>query len=279
MDIITQAFKTLFDIDIGLALAVLAGLIYVISRFARLVFNYYVVNYSAFSEKKAKRIFFSYSSFHSEDVHRIAEILNIVTPVSLDKWFLKPGKNWSDSIDRNIVKSNYVFVFWCNHAAISTEVNREIEIARDASIDVIPILLDSTKLPEELAHIHGITSTRGMCSSLGDSDSASTKNLSIEDFAPDIAKRMDSRLRWNIHREIDSKLNVQGSTALMEILKRLNSKPLYSALFGSVAGSGMTAVFIKGKGGAGTNDGSSAGSGDSDGGSSDGGGSGDGGGG
>lgn len=276
MDIVTQAFNVLFDIDIGLALAVVAGLIYFIYRFIRLVFNHYVVNYSSRSEKKAKRIFFSYSRFHSEDVQRIAEILNIVTPVSLDKWFLKPGENWSNSIDSTIVKSNYVFVFWCNHAATSTEVSREIEVARDASIEVIPILLDSTKLPEELSHVHGITSTRGMCSSLGDADSASIQNLSIEDFAPDIAKHMDSRLTWNIRRGINSKLNVQGSTALMEILRKLNSKPLYSAFFGSAVGSGVTTVFIKGEGGAGAK----GGSGDSDGGdSSDGGGSGDGGGG
>lgn len=69
---------------------------------------------------------------------------------------LQAGVPWFEQVQKKIEESNKLFVFWCEHAAESTEVRREFLYAFELQKIVIPVLMDDTPLAPELAHIHGV---------------------------------------------------------------------------------------------------------------------------
>ena len=68
----------------------------------------------------------------------------------------EPGEPWFEQLKTYIDAAPKLFVFWCAHSAESVQVRREFLYAFEQQKKVIPVLLDDTPLPAELAPIHGI---------------------------------------------------------------------------------------------------------------------------
>jgi hypothetical protein len=69
---------------------------------------------------------------------------------------IPPGKRWRDEIAKALAESNLVVVFWCDHASQSSEVAHEWRAALEQEKDLLPLLLDATPLPAELADFQWI---------------------------------------------------------------------------------------------------------------------------
>jgi hypothetical protein len=76
--------------------------------------------------------------------------------VFLDQDSLIPGKPWRAQIDAAILDCSKMMVFWCEHTSTSTEVGREIAVALSLRKPVVPVLIDSCPLSEELASLHAV---------------------------------------------------------------------------------------------------------------------------
>jgi hypothetical protein len=58
--------------------------------------------------------------------------------------------------------ASLVLVLWCKHAARSREVRREYERALAANKDILPVLLDRTKLPDDLQRFQTLDITNAV---------------------------------------------------------------------------------------------------------------------
>src|SRR4051794_15205558 len=58
----------------------------------------------------------------------------------------EPGEEWFGQLTAAIDSSAQLFVFWCAHSAVSTQVHREVDYALDTDKRVVPVLLDSTPM-------------------------------------------------------------------------------------------------------------------------------------
>ena len=76
--------------------------------------------------------------------------------VFLDQQSLTPGKPWREQIDSAVSRCSKMMVFWCEHAATSTEVRREVELALALRKPVIPVMLDGCPLSNELSALHAV---------------------------------------------------------------------------------------------------------------------------
>jgi hypothetical protein len=70
------------------------------------------------------------------------------------------GSNWSERIDQAISNADLLVLCWTASSASSRFVRREWEAALQHGTRVIPVLLDETPLPDELAHIQALTMLR-----------------------------------------------------------------------------------------------------------------------
>ena len=68
-----------------------------------------------------------------------------------DTLSIKPGKPWESQLGNALQQSDVVIVFWCSHSKNSLEVKKEYEKAILENKDVLPVLLDGSELPEEIA--------------------------------------------------------------------------------------------------------------------------------
>lgn len=98
-------------------------------------------------------IFISYSS---EDREKIAPIVELISTMQPDRVFqdflsIRPGEKWADALRIALGNCKTIFVFWCEHSAISHWVREEYEAGIESGKEIIPILLDNTKLPKALA--------------------------------------------------------------------------------------------------------------------------------
>lgn len=98
-------------------------------------------------------LFLSYSREDSQLIVSLAKLLRTATtaPVFLDQDSIKPGELWQDVIAESIQRATQVYVFWCEHAAGSTWVRQEFQRAIELGKPIIPVVLDRTVLPKELA--------------------------------------------------------------------------------------------------------------------------------
>jgi hypothetical protein len=97
-------------------------------------------------------IFISYSHADASLVAPIVALLRVSRAlVFRDADTIRPGKDWRNEIERAIADANVVIVFWCRHADSSEEVAREFRAAIAYGKDVLPLVLDGTPLPRELA--------------------------------------------------------------------------------------------------------------------------------
>jgi len=99
------------------------------------------------------RVFISYSRRDSELVTPVVSLLrSLPFPVFRDVDGILPGQRWEDRLIDELSAASHVLVFWCDHAAASEWVDLEADLAaEDASKVVVPVLLDDTPLPPELA--------------------------------------------------------------------------------------------------------------------------------
>jgi TIR domain len=102
----------------------------------------------------------SYSSVDRHVISAVVSLLQWAIP-NIDKavyWDgeLEPGLPWFDQIKHYIDASPSLFVFWCDHARCSKEVEREFNYAFQKRKRVVPVLMDDTPLSKPLATIHSI---------------------------------------------------------------------------------------------------------------------------
>jgi len=84
----------------------------------------------------------------NEDLQRAAWVDYLHTP---------PGTDWSET-HRNAIKKSYrLILLWSRNASESKPVEREWRWALECGTDVVPVLLDNTPLPQELASIHAVS--------------------------------------------------------------------------------------------------------------------------
>ena len=97
-------------------------------------------------------IFVSYSHADTSLVAPIVVLLRVSKAlVFLDSDSIPPGKRWRDELGTAISEASVVVVFWCHHAKTSREVEKEFKAAIALGKDVLPLLLDETPLPTDLA--------------------------------------------------------------------------------------------------------------------------------
>jgi len=97
-------------------------------------------------------IFVSYSHRDAALVRPVVALLRASeAQVFRDADSLRPGKKWRDQLATAIRESEIVLVFWCHHAHGSEEVRKEYLAARGQDKDLLPVLIDDTPLPQELA--------------------------------------------------------------------------------------------------------------------------------
>jgi hypothetical protein len=115
-------------------------------------------NPSAQGAATDKRLFVSYSHKDTKLVGSVVSLLRATkgSPVFRDHDTIVPGTMWRAEIERGLGAAETVVVFWCRHAEASMEVRNEWLAAITAKKQVLPLLLDSTPLPEELAKFQWI---------------------------------------------------------------------------------------------------------------------------
>src|SRR5436853_506362 len=102
-------------------------------------------------------IFVSYSHADNSLVGPVVALLRASQAlVFQDADSIRPGKRWREEVDTAISAASVVVVFWCRHAKASQEVETEFRAAIAQGKDILPLLLDETPLPGDLADFHYI---------------------------------------------------------------------------------------------------------------------------
>jgi len=97
------------------------------------------------------QIFVSYSHHDASLVQPLVKLLRVApTFVFLDSDSIKPGEQWRTSLEQAIARASLMVVFWCHHSNQSAEVEREYRAALAGRKDIVPVLLDSTPVPDAL---------------------------------------------------------------------------------------------------------------------------------
>lgn len=73
-----------------------------------------------------------------------------------DRSDMVAGVAWADSIDDAIRKADHVVVVLTRRSVRSEQVNREVELALDEGIRIVPILLEDCDLPDRLRSVNCI---------------------------------------------------------------------------------------------------------------------------
>jgi hypothetical protein len=93
-------------------------------------------------------VFASYSRTDALLVRDLVGLFAAVdVPVFRDEQSIKPGRKWRVEIDAALEQCQVILVFWCAHAAQSSEVRSEYERAISLDKRVVPVLIDHTALP------------------------------------------------------------------------------------------------------------------------------------
>jgi TIR domain len=102
-------------------------------------------------------VFVSYSHQDSALVEPVAQLLRgTVGLVFQDSTGIRPGKKWKDEIEQAILACDLVALFWCDHSSKSPEVKAEYEMAIASAKAIMPVLLDSTPVPEDLVQFQWV---------------------------------------------------------------------------------------------------------------------------
>lgn len=106
------------------------------------------------------RFFLSYSHHDSLFVEAITELLK-TTGISIfrDKENIPLGSPWRQYIYDALQGADTTIVFWSAHSAESSEVRNEYNQAISLKKNVVPVMLDNTPLPSDLAEYNGLDLT------------------------------------------------------------------------------------------------------------------------
>jgi hypothetical protein len=69
---------------------------------------------------------------------------------------LMVGERWWPQIEQALRACRLVVVFWCAHSERSAYVAKEYRSALSCNKSLLPVLLDETPLPDDLAEYHGL---------------------------------------------------------------------------------------------------------------------------
>ena len=98
------------------------------------------------------RVFISYAR---KDEKRIKGHVGLLRAAGVDAFLdtrgLEPGDVWERVLEENVKSCDRMIVFWSKKAAKSEWVRREYQQAIDHGLRVVPVRLDRTRLPEDLA--------------------------------------------------------------------------------------------------------------------------------
>lgn len=72
----------------------------------------------------------------------------------------EPGEPWFEQLGEHLDATQQLFVFWCGHSSVSTQVRRELTYALEHQKRIVPVLLDDTALSPELPAIQ-VVNLRG----------------------------------------------------------------------------------------------------------------------
>jgi len=110
------------------------------------------MNDSTPSRSDAADVFISYSSVDRDRINPIVQLVRAMKRDSVFQDFMsiRPGEKWADEIMEALEHCQTVLVFWCEHSAASDWVRQEYEAGIQANKEIIPILLDDTKVPDPL---------------------------------------------------------------------------------------------------------------------------------
>lgn len=105
------------------------------------------------------KLFISYSREDGGSVRPLVCLLQAAgVDVFVDFESVEYGKRWESELEDAIKNAGRIFVFWSENAAKSQYVKREYSLAiQIGSARVIPVPLDNTPLPSELAQFQGPT--------------------------------------------------------------------------------------------------------------------------
>jgi TIR domain len=136
-------------------------------------------------------VFVSYSRADSSLVSPVVSLLRVNRSlVFQDIDTIQPGKRWQGEIDKALSESHLVVVFWCTHASGSNAVSKEWHAAIELKKDLLPLLLDPTPLPPELAEFQWID-FRGTVganhSSIGSITGKAQQDQSVPPVVPPVA--------------------------------------------------------------------------------------------
>lgn len=96
-------------------------------------------------------VFISYSHKDSTLVKPVVSLMRAMRgTVFFDLDSIPHGLEWRDRLNGAIADTQLVVIFWCHHSCASEEVTWEYEKAIDYKKNVLPLLLDSTPLPQKL---------------------------------------------------------------------------------------------------------------------------------
>jgi TIR domain len=106
---------------------------------------------------ESTNVFVSYSRADLALVSPVVKLLRLNKSfVFQDIENIQPGKRWQGEIAKALTESNLVVVFWCTHSSRSNAVSQEWQAAIEQKKDLLPLLLDPTPLPPQLAEFQWI---------------------------------------------------------------------------------------------------------------------------
>jgi len=108
-------------------------------------------------------LFVSYASGDREVVGPLTDLLEAAgIKVFFAPKSIQFGDVWQDSLWKALQLAERVLVFWSKLAAESKWVKREFRFALKQGCRVVPVPIDSTPLPRDLARVQGSTSMRDL---------------------------------------------------------------------------------------------------------------------
>jgi hypothetical protein len=108
--------------------------------------------------RKKSNVFISYSRKDKDLIEPVVNLIKAMRDnlVFQDIQSLQFGEKWEPQLMDAIKESEITAVFWCDHSLKSVNVQNEYEYAIALNKKVLPIRLDWTPFPENLAQYHAV---------------------------------------------------------------------------------------------------------------------------
>lgn len=141
-------------------------------------------------------VFVSYAHVDKSLVSSIVALVrSLGSRVFMDVSSIAPGEEWRPALTEALDEARIVIVFWCEHSALSQEVEKEYRTAHSQQKAVIPVLLDATPARPPLSDYQWLDFTGTFASH----DASRTR----ERFAEDQRRHAeDQRRRAEVMRDL-----------------------------------------------------------------------------